>query len=177
MMSSIARTPGISLSTVSRVLARAGLSRLSGLEPQPPPNRYERASPGELLHIDIKRLGGIRGVGHRITGDRSHRTCGVPYDVTYVAVDHHSRAPSPKCGQPSAPTTLPAFWITPWPTTSVGLRVQRVLTDNGKVFAKLFVGLCHDGIKRLHLRPTRNERQSRALYQDGVAGMGLWPRL
>ena len=90
-MRSIAQTLRIAMATVSRVLARAGLSRLAALDPPPPPNRYERAAPGELLHIDIKRLGGIRGVGHRITGDRRHRARGVGYDVTYVAIDDHSR--------------------------------------------------------------------------------------
>jgi len=69
-MSGIARTLGVSPSTVSRVLARAGLSRLADLEPPPVPSRYGWATPGERLDIDIKRLAGIRGVGHRITGDR-----------------------------------------------------------------------------------------------------------
>ena len=73
-MRSIAQTRRIAMATVSRVLARAGLSRLAALDPPPPPNRYERAAPGELLHIDIKRLGGIRGVAdlqaHLTAADR-----------------------------------------------------------------------------------------------------------
>ena len=61
---------GVSAATVSRVLKRAGLSRLKDIEPAEPVRRYERAHPGELLHVDIKTLGRIAGIGHRITGDR-----------------------------------------------------------------------------------------------------------
>src|SRR5829696_6924064 len=59
------------LSTVSAVLARIGLGKLSRLEPSEPPNRYERRRPGELIHIDVKKLGRIRGAGHRMTGSRA----------------------------------------------------------------------------------------------------------
>jgi len=178
-MSSIARTLGISLSTVSRVLARAGLSRLTDLEPPPPPNRYERATAGELLHIDIKRLGGIRGIGHRITGDRTRRARGVPYDVTYVAIDDHSRvafaevwpAERADCAAGFLHHALAYYRV-------LGLRIERVLTDNGKVFdSKLFVGLCEQHrIKRLHThyyRPQTNgkaERFIRTALQEWAYG-------
>ena len=66
----IARSVGVSPSTVSRVLARAGLSRLADLDPSEPLVRYEHAHPGDLLHIDTKKLGRIERMGHRITGDR-----------------------------------------------------------------------------------------------------------
>lgn len=66
----VARECGRSLSTVARYMARLGLSRLSALHPPEPLLSYERASPGELLHIDTKRLGRIQGVGHHITGNR-----------------------------------------------------------------------------------------------------------
>src|SRR3954470_5983374 len=66
----IALCLGMALSTVSAVLARIGLGKLSRLEPPEPPNRYQRRHPGELLHVDVKKLGRIRGAGHRVTGHR-----------------------------------------------------------------------------------------------------------
>lgn len=87
----IASYMGVSKATVSRVLRRAGLSRLSDLRPQEPVQRYERENPGELLHIDIKKLGRFEQVGHRITGDRSQRGRRVGWDYVFVAVDDHSR--------------------------------------------------------------------------------------
>ena len=69
----IAREVGVSPATVSRVLKRAGLSRLKDIEPAEPVRRYEREHPGEMIHIDIKKLGRFERVGHRITGDRAGR--------------------------------------------------------------------------------------------------------
>jgi transposase InsO family protein len=164
-MRSIAQTLRIAMATVSRVLARAGLSRLAALDPPPPPNRYERAAPGELLHIDIKRLGGIRGVGHRISGDRRHRARGVGYDVTYVAIDDHSRvafaevwpAERADCAAGFLEHALAYY-------RSLGVRIERVLTDNGKVFdSGLFVRLCEQHqIKRLHTRYYRPQTNGKA---------------
>jgi hypothetical protein len=65
----LATTVGVSPATVSRVLKRLGLSKLSALEPAEPPRRYERQQPGEMIHIDIKKLGKFNQIGHRITGD------------------------------------------------------------------------------------------------------------
>ena len=70
----IAKTAGVSPATVSRILKRAGLSRLKDLEPPEPVRRYERQHPGELIHIDIKKLGRFHQVGHRITGDRRRQS-------------------------------------------------------------------------------------------------------
>jgi transposase InsO family protein len=164
-MFGIARTLGISLSTVSRVLARAGLSRLADLEPPPLPRRYERATPGELLHIDIKRLVGIRGVGHRITGNRQHQARGVGWDTTYVAIDDHSRvgfaevwpAERADCAAGFLQHALAYY-------ASLGLRIQRVMTDNGKVFdSRLFTELCdRHRIKRLHTRYYRPQTNGKA---------------
>lgn len=81
----IASYMGVFRATVSRVLRRAGLSRLSDLRPREPVHRYERDNPGELLHIDIKRLGRFDKVGHRITGDRSQRARHVGWDHVFVA--------------------------------------------------------------------------------------------
>jgi transposase InsO family protein len=164
-MAVIARRLAVSLSTVRRVLARAGLSRLSALDPLPLPVRYERAAVGELLHIDIKRLGGIRGVGHRISGDRGHRARGVGWDVTYVAIDDHSRvsfaqvlpAERADCAAAFLQQALAYY-------ARLGIRIQRLMTDNGKVFdSHVFVQVCQrHGIKRLHTRAYRPQTNGKA---------------
>src|SRR5215470_411127 len=89
----IAAQLSVSQATVSRVLKRCGLSLLSALEPQPPRPRYERAAPGELVHLDIKKLGRFNAVGHRITGDKHQpgATRGVGFEFVHVAIDDHSR--------------------------------------------------------------------------------------
>ena len=164
-MASIARTLGISMSTVSRVLARAGLSRLADLEPAPLPRRYERQAAGELLHIDIKRLAVIHGVGHRITGDRQHRARGMGWDTTYVAIDDHSRVGFAEVW-PAERADCAAGFLQHALTyyASLGLRIERVMTDNGKVFdSRLFTELCdRHGIKRLHTRYYRPQTNGKA---------------
>ena len=80
LQAQIASAMGVSKATVSRVLRRAGLSRLSDLRPDEPVQRYERERPGELLHIDIKKLGRFDRIGHRITGDYSQRGRGLGCD-------------------------------------------------------------------------------------------------
>jgi Homeodomain-like domain len=89
----IAAELGISPATVSRVLRRLGLNRLSALEPAEPVRRYEREKPGEMNHIDIKKLGRFNRVGHRITGDRTGQSNsrGVGWEYLHVAIDDHSR--------------------------------------------------------------------------------------
>lgn len=87
----IASYLGVSKATVSRVLRRAGLSRLSDLAPIEPVQRYECEAPGEPLHIDIKKLGRFSAVGHRITGDYTKRTRGLGWEYLFVAVDDHAR--------------------------------------------------------------------------------------
>lgn len=83
----VARAAGCSLATAGRCAKRLGLSRLPALQAAPPLVRYERCSPGELLHIDTKRLGRIDGVGHRITGTRQHRARGIGWDAVHLAID------------------------------------------------------------------------------------------
>jgi transposase len=93
----IARQVGVSPATVSRILRRARLSRMRDLEPAAPIRRYERAHPGELIHLDIKKLGRIDGVGHRITGDRTRRSSrrgrgeGLGWEFAHVGIDDASR--------------------------------------------------------------------------------------
>ena len=87
----IAARLGLSHSTVGRICARGGLRRLSQLEPAPPVHRYERAAPGELLHLDTKKLGRIARIGYRITGDRHDTVRRVGWDLVHVAIDDCSR--------------------------------------------------------------------------------------
>jgi transposase len=88
---SIAQQLGLSRATVARVCARAGLNRLSRLEPASAVVRYERARPGELLHLDVKKLGRITQIGHRIHGDHSLEVRGVGWEFVHVAIDDTSR--------------------------------------------------------------------------------------
>lgn len=83
----------MSKATVSLILSRCGLSRLSALEPQEPRPRYERATPGEIIHLDIKKLGRFNSVGHRITGRRTGHCSsqGAGWEFAHVAIDDHSR--------------------------------------------------------------------------------------
>src|SRR5262245_8060953 len=88
----IARGLRMPTATVARVLKRAGLHRLRLLEPPERPRRYERKRPGELLHLDVKKLARIAGhVGHRIHGDRSKRIYGAGWEFVHVAIDDASR--------------------------------------------------------------------------------------
>jgi hypothetical protein len=82
---------GVSKSTVGRVLARAGLSQLRDLEPSQPVVRHEHAHPGDLVHIDTKKLGRIERIGHRITGNRRDSVDGAGWELLFVAIDDHAR--------------------------------------------------------------------------------------
>src|SRR5213080_2883302 len=89
----IAAEVGVSAATVSRILRRLGLNRMRDLEPAEPVRRYEREHPGELIHIDIKKLGKFNQIGHRITGDRRGQSNerGVGWEYVHVCIDDHSR--------------------------------------------------------------------------------------
>ena len=87
----IAEVLSMPRSTVSAILARIGLGKLSALERPEPPNRYERRRPGELLHIDVKKLAGIDRAGHRVTGSRRGQAAGVGWEYVYVCIDDATR--------------------------------------------------------------------------------------
>ena len=91
LMKHIAAQLELSIATVSRLLKRAGLSRLSALSPPPPVQRYEYPAPGDLLHLDTKKLGRFQRVGSRITGTHQKRSLGAGFEVTHVCIDEHSR--------------------------------------------------------------------------------------
>jgi transposase InsO family protein/transposase-like protein len=161
----IASQLGVSKATVSRVLRRAGLSRFSDLAPREPVQRYEHEAPGDLLHIDIKKLGRFDDVGHRITGDYARRTRRVGWDYVFVAVDDHSRiaftAVYPDERKDSAVAFLRsavAYYA------SLGITVQRLLTDNGVAFRSYaFADAClEQGIAQKFTRAYRPQTNGKA---------------
>ena len=91
LQAQIARSVGVSKSTVSRVLAIADLSKLSDLRPTEPVQRYEHDAPGDLLHIDTKKLGRIVRPGHRVTGNPGDGVTGAGWETLFVAFDDHAR--------------------------------------------------------------------------------------
>jgi transposase InsO family protein len=153
----IAAELAVSPATVSRVLRRLGLNRIEALEPAEPIRRYEREHPGELIHIDIKKLGRFDKVGHRITGDRqAGRSRSVGWEFVHVSIDDASRIgfsqilPDEK--KESAVAFLRAavaYYL------SLGVTVVRVMTDNGSCYrSKAFRDACRDlGLKHVRTRP------------------------
>lgn len=160
----IAATTGVSKTTVGRVLKRAGLSRLRDLEPSEPVVRYEHERPGDLVHIDIKRLGRIERLGHRMPGG-ARGTVRAGYEALFVAVDDHSRIGFsdvyPDQGELSAVQFLQKL-IGYY--RSLGVQVRRILTDNGSAFnAKSFARTCKQlGIKHSFTRPFRPQTNGKA---------------
>jgi transposase InsO family protein len=161
----IATYLGVSKATVSRVLQRAGLSRFGDLAPADPVQRYERDAPGDLLHIDIKKLGKFSDVGHRITGDYTKRTRGLGYEYLFVAVDDHARvaftAMRPDERKSSAESFLreaTAYF------RRLGVSIKRVLTDNGPAFHSLpFRCACDElGISQKFTRAYRPQTNGKA---------------
>jgi len=122
-------------STVAAVLARVGLNRLTALTPPVAIRRYERARPGELVHLDIKPLARILRVGHRIHGDRRQMTSGGGYEFAHVAVDDYSRVAYVEVlSDQRGPTTARFLRRTVQWFARRGVRIERVLTDNGSAY-------------------------------------------
>ena len=152
----IARATGLSRATVSRILRRLHLSRIGDLEPAVPVRRYEHAAPGDLLHLDIKKLGRFRAVGHRIHGDLSRRTRGVGWDYLHVAVDDHSRIAFSEirdCEKGAAAAAFLRSAVAYYARLRITIRA--VLTDNGPAYHSLaFAAACAQlGLKHRFTRP------------------------
>lgn len=151
----IAAEAGVSPATVSRILKRLGLNRLASLEPAEPVRRYERATPGEIIHIDIKKLGKFNRIGHRITGDRTGQsnTRGVGWEYLHLAIDDHSRLayseilPDEKRG-----SCLRFLFNALRFFQRLGVKVQRVMTDNGSSFRSRRYAKALRRLKIRHLR-------------------------
>ena len=138
----IARALGMARSTVSLILRRLGLNRLALLEPRPPVIRYERERPGELIHLDIKKLGKIRDIGHRFAqrGPGMHANRGHGWDFLHVAIDDASRLAYTEILGSEGQDDTTAFltralgWF-----DRLGVTAERVMTDNGSAYrSKLF---------------------------------------
>lgn len=164
----IAHEVGVSPATVSRVLKRAGLSRLRDIEPAEPVRRYEREKPGEMIHIDIKKLGRFERVGHRITGDRvgQSNSRGVGWEFVHVCIDDASRVAFsqvlPDQRKESAIVFLKAAVAY---YASLGIVVERVMTDYGscyrsKAFAKAAASLASSTFAPNPTRPRPTARPS-----------------
>jgi len=149
----IAQLTGLSRATVSRILTRLKLNKIRMLEPKLPPNRYERDAPGDLLHIDIKKLARIHKPGHRITGNPQDETRGAGWEFLYVAVDDHSRMayvammPDEKASSASIFLSQAAGYF-----RRHNVLLRRVMTDNGPCFiSDRFKAQCH-ALNARHIR-------------------------
>jgi transposase InsO family protein len=152
----IAVEVGVSPATVSRVLKRLGLNRIAALEPAEPVRRYEREHPGELIHIDIKKLGRFDRVGHRITGDRQSKSRGVGWEYVHVCIDDASRVAFSQILADQKKQSAVAFLKTAVAYyASLGVSIARVMTDNGSCYrARDFARACRDlGLKHIRTRP------------------------
>jgi transposase InsO family protein len=162
----IARELDVPVSTVSRHLKAEGVGRIWRLEEElDPPYRYEHAVPGDLLHIDAKKLGRIEAIGHRVHGDRSKRSRGAGWEVVFVCVDDHTRlayaevhpAENARCATKFFRRALRWF-------RSLGIHCKRVLSDNARCYASnAFTALCAgEGVKQSFTKPYTPQTNGKA---------------
>lgn len=157
----IAKQLGVSAATVSRVLRRAGLSRMKDLEPKQAERRYEHKCPGDMIHLDIKKLGRFNRIGHRITGSRqgqsNQRSNGTApgWEYLHISIDDHSRLSftqvhkNEKAVSAIAHLKAAVAWY-----RSMGINVKRVMTDNGACYkSHAFANAC----KQLRLKHVRTK--------------------
>jgi len=161
----IAQYYGLPLSTVGTLLRREGLGRLARLEPPRRIVRYERDRPGELVHLDVKKLGRIGRVGHRIHGDKTTRVRGIGWEYVHVAIDDHSRLAYAEVLTDETGATAAGFLAraVAW-YAALGIVVERLLTDNGSCyrslpFAEQALAL---GISQRFTRPYRPQTNGKA---------------
>jgi transposase InsO family protein len=162
----IAECLGMAISTVQGILTRIGLGKLSRLEPPEPPNRYERARPGELIHIDVKKLVKIgNGAGHRATGKRTSHARGIGWEFVHVCVDDATRLAYVEVLKDEKATTCIAFLRRAIRHYAAhGITVEQLMTDNGSSYrSKLHQIACRTlGIKHLRTRPYRPRTNGKA---------------
>ena len=149
----IARQLAMPVSTVGGLLRRLGLGKLAALEPRPPVVRYQRERPGELIHIDTKKLGRIAAVGHRITGDRRDSKRGAGWEAVHVCIDDASRLAYSEVLADERKTSAVPFleravaWF-----ARQGVTVERVMTDNGSAYRSHHWRQACGGLALRHLR-------------------------
>ena len=170
----IAEVLELPLSTVSLWLQRIGLGKRSKLEPPEPPNRYERRHPGELVHVDIKQLGRVRGVGHRISGSRAsqgktrrqgRRTGIAGWEYVHVMIDDYSRLAYAEVLDGLRAEDAVAFlhravqWF-----AERGVRVRAVMSDNGSCYRSYAhqAALRELGLRHLRIKPGRPRTNGKA---------------
>jgi transposase InsO family protein len=161
----IAETLAMPASTVSGILTRIGLGKLSRLEPLEPPNRYEKQRPGELVHVDVKKLGRIGRPGHRVNGDRRTRSRGIGWEYVHVCVDDATRLAYIEVLEDEKAVTAVGFLRRAVAYfASFGIRVERLLTDNGSAYrATIHALACKAlGVKHLRTRPYRPRTNGKA---------------
>lgn len=161
----IAQATGVGESTVARWLKRRGLNRLASLEPARPDNRYEHEAPGDLLHLDIKRLGRFERPGHRVTGDRQQHSRGAGWEYVHVAIDDHSRVAHASIrADETSHSACRALIDTVRYYAGLGVRFRRVLTDNGACYrSRPFRRLCRRlGLTHKRTRPYRPRTNGKA---------------
>jgi transposase InsO family protein len=155
----IAAEVGVSPATVCRVLKRRGLNKLSALEPAEPIRRYERETPGELIHLDIKKLGRIGSVGHRIAGRQTgvvNRHIGIGWEFVHVCIDDASRVAFVQVMADQRKESAVAFLEAAVAYYArLGVRIERVMTDNGSCYrSKTFRAACARlGLRQIFTRP------------------------
>ncbi len=152
----IAQSTALSRPTVSRILRCHKLNRIRDLEPLIPVRRYEHPHPGDLLHLDTKKLARIAKPGHRLTGDPRDETRGAGWEILHVAIDDHSRIAFSQF-QPDerAHSTVAFLRAAVAYYARFGIRIRRVLTDNAPCYySDLFAATCLQlGIRHLRTRP------------------------
>jgi transposase InsO family protein len=170
----IAECLGMALSTVSAVLKRIGLGKLSQIEPPEPPNRYERRHPGELIHVDVKKLGRIRGAGHRVTGSRASqkktrrngKQVGVAgWEFVHVCVEDATRLAYVEVLEDEKGPTAAGFLRRAVAFYAAhGITVERVMSDNGSCYRSVaHAVVCRAlGLRHLRTRPYRPRTNGKA---------------
>lgn len=161
----IAYRLGMPRSTVSRILRRNGMARLRAMAPREPSRRYERKRPGELIHIDVKKLGRIARPGHRVNGDRTTRVRGIGWEFVHVCVDDATRLAYVEVLDDERKETAVGFLrrATEW-LARRGVTVERVMTDNGSCYrAGLHREACAGlNIRHVRTRPYRPQTNGKA---------------
>ena len=144
----------LSPATVSRILKRAGLSRMKDIDPAEPVRRYERQRPGEMIHIDIKKLGRFAQAGHRVTGTRQNcRNQGAGWEFAHVAIDDNSRIAFSQIRKDEKKSSAVAFLkATVAYYKSLGVRIERVMTDNGSCYKSFAFATACKRLKIKHIR-------------------------
>ena len=161
----IAKRARVPLSTVARCVKRLGLNRLEALDPKPPVQRYEYDSPGELVHLDTKRLARFRQPGHRVTGDRHVKSTYVGWQFLHVAIDDHARVAYGEFFRDERGPSAARFLLRLVRYYQrLGIKIARVLTDNGKCYrSKRFARACRRlRIKHSFTRPYRPQTNGKA---------------